>query len=183
MSSNRMFGYARVSTEEQDLTIQREALAAAGCDCIREEKVSGASMNGRTELKALLEFLREGDTLVVTRIDRLARSIRDLQDIVHKLRAEGVDLRCTEQPIDTGTAMGKCFMDMLGVFAEFEHTIRRERQAEGIKKAQAEGKYKGRPPSIDADRVKALHADGMGPAAIAREMGVARSSVYRMLSE
>ena len=95
----------------------------AGCEVIRAEKASGTGRDGRTELQALLEFLRAGDTLVVTRIDRLARSLKDLQDIVHELKAKGVALKATEQPVDTGTAAGKAFLDMLGVFAEFETNL------------------------------------------------------------
>src|SRR5262245_16127410 len=134
-----VFGYARVSTADQDLTLQRAALTAAGCTVIRAEKASGASRNGRSELETLMEFLRPGDTLVVTRIDRLARSLRDLQNIVHELRERGVHLRATEQPIDTSTAAGKAFLDMLGVFAEFETNLRRERQLEGIEAAKQRG--------------------------------------------
>src|SRR5262245_34973377 len=109
------YGYARVSTTDQDLSIQETALKAAGCEVIRAEKRSGTSREGRAELELLLEFMRDGDELVVTRIDRLARSIGDLQDIVRVLKAKGVTLRATEQPIDTSTAAGKCFLDMLGV--------------------------------------------------------------------
>ena len=98
------YGYARVSTADQDLSIQEAALKAAGCELVRAEKVSGTRREGRAELALLLEFLRAGDSLVVTRIDRLARSIGDLQDIVRSLRAKGVTLRATEQPIDTSTA-------------------------------------------------------------------------------
>ena len=107
-------------------------LKAAGCDVIRAEKAPGARRDGRTELQVLLDFLRQGDTLVVTRIDRLARSLKDLQDIVHELKAKGAKLKATEQPIDTGTAAGKAFLDMLGVFAEFETNLRHERQLEGM---------------------------------------------------
>src|SRR5882672_4502720 len=121
-----LYGYARVSTLDQDLAIQRTALKAAGCEVIRAEKASGARRDGRTELQILLDFLHAGDTLVVTRIDRLARSLKDLQDIVHELKARGVALKATEQPVDTGTAAGKAFFDMLGVFAEFETNLRRE---------------------------------------------------------
>ena len=131
-----VYGYARVSTKEQDLEIQEEALKAAGCEIIRSEKMSGASRKDRRELQTLLDFIREGDTLVVTRIDRLARSVADLQDIVRTLRDRGADLKATDQPIDTTTAAGKCFLDMLGVFAEFETNLRRERQMEGIAKAK-----------------------------------------------
>jgi DNA invertase Pin-like site-specific DNA recombinase len=129
----------------------------------------------------LLEFLRDGDTLVVTRIDRLARSVRDLQDIVHELKARKVTLKATEQPIDTGTAAGKAFLDMLGVFAEFETNLRKERQLEGIAAAKARGVYKGRKPSIDAAEVRRLAATGMGGTEVARQLGIARASVYRLL--
>lgn len=176
-------GYARVSTGGQDTAIQVAALRAAGCDVIREEKASGTSTAGRRELATVLEFLRPGDELVVTRIDRLARSIGDLQMIVHTLRDRGAALVCTEQPIDTTTAAGKCFLDMLGVFAEFETNLRRERQAEGIAKAKAAGVYKGRPATIDAGEVRRLRAEGMGAAAIAKRLGIGRASVYRVEKE
>lgn len=175
------FGYARVSTTDQDLTLQLEALKAAGCDVVRSEKVSGTSTSGRVELANLLEFIRKGDELVVTRVDRLARSIGDLQDIVRALKAKGATLRATEQPIDTSTAAGKAFLDMLGVFAEFETNLRKERQLEGIAKAKAAGVYKGRPPSIDASKVLELKGQGLGPAAIAKRLGIGRASVYRVL--
>ena len=105
------YGYARVSTTDQDLTIQVDALTNAGCETIRQEKVSGTSVQGRDELNTLLEFLRDGDELVVTRVDRLARSIRDLQNIVYDLDKRGVTLSATEQPMDTKTSAGKCFLD------------------------------------------------------------------------
>ncbi|MFC4351687.1 recombinase family protein [Fodinicurvata halophila] len=177
------YGYARVSTTEQNLDAQTAALEAAGCDLIRTETKSGASREGREELALLLDFLRTGDELVVTRVDRLARSIRDLQEVVHQVRTKGATLRATEQPIDTSTAAGKAFLDMLGVFAEFELNIRKERQLEGIAKAKERGVYKGRPAKIDVDRVKALRDQGMGATAIAREMGIGRASVYRVLDE
>ena len=175
------YGYARVSTTDQDLALQEQALRAAGCEMIRSEKRSGSTTAGRTALQTLIDFAREGDTIVVTRIDRLARSIGDLQDIVRALKAKGVTLRATEQPIDTGTAAGKAFLDMLGVFAEFETNLRRERQLEGIAKAKAEGVYKGRKPSIDPARVRELAAQGLGGTEIARTLGISRASVYRLL--
>ena len=164
-----LYGYARVSTLDRDLSIQHAALKAAGCAVIRAETVSGTRRDGRTELQVLLDFLHAGDTLVVTRIDRLARSVKDLQDIVHELKARGVALRSTEQPVDTGSAAGKAFLDMLGVFAEFETNPRRERQLEGIRAAKARGVYKGRKPSIDRAEVRRLRLEEkLGPAAIAR---------------
>ena len=176
-----VIGYARVSTIDQDLSIQRAALKAAGCEVIRAEKRSGTSTAGREELRTVLDFLRKGDVLMVTRIDRLARSIGDLQDIVRTVKARGASLKATEQPIDTSTAAGKCFLDMLGVFAEFETNLRRERQLEGIAKAKAEGVYRGRPASIDAAEVRAMKAKGMGATEIAKALGIGRASVYRAL--
>lgn len=177
-----MYGYARVSTTDQDTTLQEAALEAAGCTNIRSEKRSGTSTKGRTELKILLEFLREGDTLVVTRIDRLARSIGDLQDIVRELKHKGVALRATEQRVDTSTAAGKAFLDMLGVFAEFETNLRKERQLEGIAQAKARGVYKGRKPTIDRAKVIELDAAGLGATEIADELRIGRASVYRVLN-
>jgi DNA invertase Pin-like site-specific DNA recombinase len=177
------YGYARVSTIDQDLGIQGAALKAAGCEIVREEKASGTKRDGRTELATLLGFLRSGDTLVVTRIDRLARSVKDLQDVVHELRAKGVTLKATEQPIDTSTAAGKAFLDMLGVFAEFETNLRRERQLEGIGAAKERGVYKGRKPTIDQAEVRRLVGEGVGVSDVARQLGITRTSVYRIIGE
>ena len=175
------YGYARVSSVDQDLTVQREQLERAGCKVIRAEKVSATSTQGRDELRLLLDFIREGDELVVTRVDRLARSIGDLQDVVRELKAKGAMLRATEQPINTSTAAGKAFLDMLGVFAEFETNLRRERQMEGIAKAKARGVYKGRKPTVDSARVRELREEGMKPSEIARELKVGRTTVWRAL--
>ncbi len=174
------YGYARVSTTDQDLSIQIAALKASGCQIVRSEKATGTTREGRKELETLLDFIRSGDALVVTRIDRLARSIADLQDIVRTLRSRGASLKATEQPIDTSTAAGKCFLDMLGVFAEFETNLRRERQMEGISKAKAAGVYKGRKPSIDPRTVEALKQQGLGATEIAKRLGIGRASVYRI---
>ena len=174
-------GYARVSTTDQNLEIQIAALKAAGCDVIRSEKRSGTSTKGRTELQTVLDFLRKGDVLIITRIDRLARSIGDLQDIVRAVKAKGASLKATEQPIDTTSAAGKAFLDMLGVFAEFETNLRKERQAEGIAKAKAAGVYKGRPPSIDVMKVRDLKKKGLGASEIAKALKIGRASVYRAL--
>ena len=178
-----LYGYARVSSTDQSLDVQQAALKAAGCTVVRSEKKSGTTTEGRTELQTLIDFAHAGDTIVVTRIDRLARSIADLARIVRSLEAKGVALRATEQPIDTSSAAGRAFLQMLGVFAEFETAIRRERQMEGISKAKEAGIYKGRPPSIDAGKVAALRADGLGASAIARQLGIGRASVYRTLRD
>jgi DNA invertase Pin-like site-specific DNA recombinase len=176
-----VIGYARVSTTDQGLTIQETALRAAGCELLRSEKQSGTTREKRAELQTIIDFLRPGDVLMVTRVDRLARSIGDLQDIARTIKAKGATLKATEQPIDTSTAAGKCFFDMLGVFAEFETNLRRERQLEGIAKAKAEGVYKGRPVSIDPAKVKKLKEDGLGATEIADKLGIGRTSVYRAL--
>jgi DNA invertase Pin-like site-specific DNA recombinase len=175
------YGYARVSTTDQDLTIQVTKLKEAGCEVIRQEKITGTTRDGRTELRTLLDFIRPGDILMVTRIDRLARSIGDLQDIVRELRTKGATLKATEQPIDTSNAAGKAFLDMLGVFAEFETNLRRERQIEGIAKAKAAGVYKGRPPTIDVEAVRKLRAEGKGVNVISHKLKISRASVYRAL--
>lgn len=179
-----LYGYARVSSSDQDFSLQEQALRAAGCEVVRSEKVSATSRHGRTELQVLLDFLRKGDTLVVTRIDRLARSIKDLQDIVYTLNQQGVTLKATEQPIDTRSAAGKAFLDMLGVFAEFETNLRRERQLEGIAAAKIRGVYRGRKPSIDHAEVQRLRLEEkLGATEIARKLGVGRASVYRALAQ
>ena len=174
-------GYARVATTSQDLEIQIEALKAAGAEIIRSEKVTGTSIKDRHELNTLLEFIRDGDTLLITRIDRLARSVGDLQNIVRELKDKGVSLKATEQPIDTSTAAGKAFLDMLSVFAEFETNLRRERQMEGIAKAKAKGVYKGRKAVIDSEKIKKLKAEGFGATSIANQLNIGRASVYRTI--
>src|SRR6516164_10296962 len=177
------YGYARVSTIDQDLSIQNAALTAAGCELVRAEKVSGTSRAGRDELELLMQFMREGDELVVTRIDRLARSIGDLQDIVRALKAKGVALRALEQPIDTSTAAGKCFLDMLGVFAEFETNLRKERQLEGIARAKAAGIYKGRKRKVQVDEVRRLKEAGRSISEIAETFDVSRTAIYHALKQ
>ena len=178
---SNLIGYARVSSVDQDCSLQEEALRAAGCTVIRSEKKSGTSTKGRAELNTILSFIRPGDTLMVTRIDRLARSVSDLERIVAELNSKGAHLRATEQPIDTSTPAGKAFLQMLGVFAEFETAIRKERQMEGIAKAKAAGVYKGRKPTVPAEEVRQMKAAGVSPTEIARRLGVGRTSVYRAL--
>ena len=147
---------------------------------IRAEKVSGMSVQGRAELRILLDLIRPGDELVVTRVDRLARSMGDLQDIIRELKSKQAILRATGQPIDTPTPAGEAFLDMLGVFAEFETNLRRERQMEGIAKAKARGVYRGCKASIDADRVHRLIAHGICPSEVARQLGISQTSVRRL---
>ncbi len=139
---------------------------------IRAEKRSGTSTESRAELRNLLDFVRKGDVLTVTRIDRLARSIADLAMIVRELEAKGAALKALEQPIDTSSAAGRAFLQMLGVFAEFETAIRRERQLEGIAAAKAAGAYKGRRPTIKPEAVAKLREEGLGPTEIAKRLGI-----------
>lgn len=177
-------GYARVSSTGQSLKVQEDQLRAAGCDKLFSEKRSGTTMDGRQALEDAIEFAREGDTLLVTRLDRLARSGGDLQNIVSRLNAKGVGFRCLQQgAVDTTTGMGKLVLGILGAVAEFEADIRKERQLEGIAKAKAAGVYKGRKPSVDIAAVKALKGSGKGPAEIAKELGIGRASVYRALEK
>jgi DNA invertase Pin-like site-specific DNA recombinase len=176
-----LYGYARVSSTDQNLSVQAAALKTAGCKVVRAEKKSGTTRRGRTELETLLEFLREGDTLVVSRIDRLARSIGDLQGIVATLKEKGAP-RCaplTGWPSIPRQQWVSAFM--LGVFAEFETNLRRERQLEGIAKAKAAGVYKGRKPTIDVNSVQKLKGEGLGASEIAKRLKIGRASVYRVL--
>jgi DNA invertase Pin-like site-specific DNA recombinase len=182
-TEGKLLGYARVSTADQDLTVQRQALAGAGVATVFEEKASGTKRDGRTELAKLLSVLGEGDTLVVTRLDRLGRSLRDLANVAHEIDEAGANLKVLEQAVDTSTAAGRAFFGMLAVFAAFETDVRRERQMEGIALAKRQGIYTGRKPNLDRARVKQLAKDGLGPAKIARQLRMARSSVYRLLAE
>lgn len=177
-----LVGYARVSSNGQDLTIQEEALKAAGCEKVFSEKKSGRNADDRRSLKDALEFVRSGDTLIVTRLDRLARSTQDLHNLLAKLEAKGVGFRCLAQSgVDTTTSTGKLTLAILGAVASFEADLRAERQAEGIAKAKAAGKYRGRSPSIDYTKVRKLHAQGNSPTEIAHLLGIGRTSVYRAL--
>jgi DNA invertase Pin-like site-specific DNA recombinase len=181
-----LVGYARTSTVEQEagLEAQERDLRAAGCGKVFSERVS--SVAKRAQLEAALEFAREGDTLAVTKLDRLARSVSDLLSIVARLDTKGVALRVLSmggQSVDTGTATGKLMLTMLGAVAEFERGLMLERQREGIAKAKAEGKYQGRVPTAQrqAEDVRRLKAEGVRPVDIARQLGIGRASVYRIL--
>lgn len=178
-----LVGYGRVSSTSQSLAIQHDALIEAGCEKVFAEKISGRSTADREQLAQALEFVREGDTLVVTRLDRLARSVGDLHRIIEKLAAKGVGFRCLNQSgVDTDTSTGRLMLAVLGAVAAFENDIRRERQMEGVIKAKAAGKYRGRPATIDPKKVQELRDAGVGPSEIAKRMGIGRASVYRMLA-
>jgi DNA invertase Pin-like site-specific DNA recombinase len=181
-----LVGYARTSTVEQEagLEAQERDLRAAGCAKMFAKRVS--SVAKRAQLEAALEFVREGDTLVIAKLDRLARSVADLLGIVARLEAKGVALRVLAmggQPLDTGTATGRLMLTMLGAVAEFERALMLERQREGIAKAKVDGRYKGRKPTAraKAEDVHRLHGQGVRPTEIAKKLGIGRASVYRVL--
>ena len=176
-------GYARVSSFDQDTGIQRDALDRAGCNVIFEEQRSGTQREGRAELERALKVLRPGDALVVTRLDRLGRSLRDLANIAHEIEEAGAHLRVLEQHVDTSTAAGRAFFGMLSVFAAFETDVRRERQLEGVTKAKSEGKYKGALPRLDRQKVAELLALEVPKTVVAKKLGMSRSSVHRLADE
>jgi DNA invertase Pin-like site-specific DNA recombinase len=175
-------GYARVSTTDQDHATQGARLKAAGCDIIRAEKVSAKSREGRDELASIMEFIRPGDELVVVKLDRLGRSTRDVLNLVHELEAKGAALTVLEPAFSTKDATGSILVTVLGMVAEMERKFIRERQQAGIEKAKAQGIYRGRKPSVPADKIRAMREAGHGPTAIAKALGISRMSVHRVLA-
>jgi DNA invertase Pin-like site-specific DNA recombinase len=181
-----IFGYARVSTFEQTLDLQHDALEAAGASTIYEDKASGKTTE-RPELTHCLKALREGDTLVVWRLDRLGRNLQDLIRIVGELDERGVKLRSVKESIDTGGPVGKLVFHLFGALAEFERELIRERTLAGLEAARARGRNGGRPPALDAKRRKAAFAmmnnRDMSVAEISRQFGVSRSTLYNIQLE
>ena len=180
-----LIGYARTSTLDQKASIEAQArdLTAAGCERLFSEQVSSVDLANREQLTQALDFIREGDALVITKLDRLARSVGHLLSIMDTIKAKGADLRILNMGIDTATPTGKLMLTVLGGIAEFEREIMLERQREGIAKAKAEGKYKGRKATARAkeEDVQKLKADGIGATEIAKRLGIGRASVYRIL--
>lgn len=183
-----LVGYSRTSTAEQvaGLEEQSRVLVATGCTRIFEEQTS--SVATRPQLSAALSFVRDGDALVVTKIDRLARSTTDLLNIVAALEKKGVTLRVTDfggAMLDTASPTGRMLLTMMAAIAEFERAIMLERQKVGIAKAKAEGRYRGRVPTArrQSSRVIELRASGLGPSAIAASLSISRASVYRILGD
>lgn len=174
-------GYARVSSIGQSLDVQEAALREAGCERIFAEKKSGRRTADREQLALALDFIRDGDTLIVTRLDRLARSVIDLHQIIARVTAKGAAFRVLQQSgIDTSTSTGKLTLAVLAAVAEFETDIRAERQKDGIEAAKAKGVYKGRPATIDPATIQQALAAGEAPATLAKRLGIARSTVYRL---
>jgi DNA invertase Pin-like site-specific DNA recombinase len=176
-----IIGYARVSSTDQDTSTQVARLKAVGCSVIRSEKVSGKSRVGRDELATILDFIGQGDALVVVKLDRLGRSTRDVLNLVHELDQRGAYLRVLDPDISTDGPMGRTMITVLGMVAEMELGFIQERQKAGIAKAKAEGVYKGRKP-IDPASVRAMRTEGRGASEIAKALGIGRASVYRLLS-
>ena len=174
-------GYARVSSSSQDLEIQKARLSAAGCEVIRTETGSGASREGRAELQDILEFLREGDELVVHRLDRLGRSTRDVLNLVHELDGKGASLRVLEPEVTTAGDLGRLVVTVLGMVADMELKFIRDRQRAGIEAAKKKGVYKGRQKQVDEEMIRQLAAEKVPKARIARDLKISRMSVYRAL--
>jgi DNA invertase Pin-like site-specific DNA recombinase len=179
-----IIGYARTSTTEQDAGFEAQLrdLEAAGAQRTYSEQVS--SVAERPQLEAALDYAREGDVVMVTKLDRLARSIRDLCAIIDRLEAKGVSLRILNMQLDTSTPTGKLMLNVLGSVAQFEREMLLERQREGIAKAKAEGKYQGRAPTArrQSAKIVALAKGGMTRQRIGEELGVSLRSVYRVLA-
>ncbi|MFK8253482.1 recombinase family protein [Ancylobacter terrae] len=187
-SNGHLIGYGRTSTAEQEagLEAQRRDLQAAGCAKVFTEQAS--SVGDRPVLTRALEYVREGDTLVVTKIDRLARSTINLWELVKELDGNGVSLRVLNlggEMVDTRSATGRLILNIFAGFAQFEREMMLERQKEGIAKAKAEGRYLGRKPTarLKADDARRLHAEGKTPTEIAKALGIGRGSVYRALGK
>ena len=179
-------GYARVSTVGQSLDVQLDALQDYGVDVVYSEKQTATSTNGRYELKRCLDYVREGDTLVITKLDRLARSTFDLTNIAKQLEDKNVDLVVIEQAIDTSTATGKLLFGMLGVIAEFETEIRKERQLAGIAKAKEKGVRFGAKSKLSNEQIDELVEDrskGMLVRECAVKYGISNDSVYRLIRQ
>jgi DNA invertase Pin-like site-specific DNA recombinase len=179
-----LIGYARTSTLHQDagLDAQLHQLEALGCKKVFREQVS--SIADRARLTAALEYVREGDTFVVTKLDRLARSVAHLVEITAELKRKGVALKIIDMGVDTSTPTGRLFLNIVGSIAQFEREIMLERQREGVAAAKAAGRYKGRAPTArrKADEIQKLAAEGVNKSEIARRLGIGERSVYRMLA-
>lgn len=182
-----VFLYARVSSIDQNLAMQHGALTKKYPEGVyRAEKQSGTSLDGRDVLKLLLDMIGEGDKLVVWKLDRLARNLRDLLSLVDLISSKGAALEIIDQNIDTSSASDRAFLQMLGVFAEFETNLRKERQWAGIQKAKEEGRHLGRKNILTEDKlleIQAKRKDGATPTALAKEYGVSRGTIYNICRE
>lgn len=175
-------GYARVSTVDQDLQVQLDRLRHEGCEIVRSEKVSGGSRDGRNELATVIEFLREGDELVVTRLDRLGRDTRDVLNIVHECQQRGAFVTVLDPHVSTRGEMGHVILTVLGMVAQMERRFIRERQREGICRAKSKGVYRGGKVRLDHDLIRQMNAAGKSVTEISSAVGCSRMQVYRVLT-
>lgn len=175
-------GYARVSTTDQDLDIQVAKLKAEGCEMVRSEKVSGGSLAGRDQLAIIIDFLRPGDELVVTRLDRLGRDTRDVLNLIHECEKRGAHVTVLDPHVSTRGEMGHVVLTVLGMVAQMERRFIKERQREGIERAKANGMYRGGKQRFDRAKIAKLKAEGLGAAAISKAVGCSRMQVYRVLT-
>lgn len=179
---NQRIGYARVSTDDQHLDLQRDALTKAGCSVTYEEKASGKTAD-RPELDQCLKALRAGDTLVVWRLDRLGRSLKDLLRIVDDLKERGISFVSLTERIETDTAAGKMAFHLFGALSEFERSLIRERTQAGLAAARARGRAGGRKPKLDAKQINQIRLLLSDPnacvAELARDYGVSRTTIYK----
>lgn len=176
-------GYARVSTVDQDLQVQHERLRREGCEIIRSEKISGGSREGRTELATIIEFLRQSDELVVTRLDRLGRDTRDVLNIVHECQQRGAFVTILDPHVSTCGEMGHVILTVLGMVAQMERRFIKERQREGIARAKAKGVYAGGTRRINYTKVQKMITEGHPISYIAKELGCSRMQIYRIASK
>ncbi|MER9456570.1 recombinase family protein [Mesorhizobium sp. M0478] len=176
-------GYARVSTIDQDLDTQIAKLKAEGCNIIRSEKVSGASRDGRAELATIIDFLRPGDELVVTRLDRLGRDTRDVLNLIHECEERGAFVTVLDPHVSTRGEIGHIVLTVLGMVAQMERRFIKERQREGVERAKGAGVYRGGKARIDRRRIFELYSSKIGASEIAKIMGCSRMQVYRILKE
>ncbi|MER9163620.1 recombinase family protein [Mesorhizobium sp. M0715] len=175
-------GYARVSTIDQDLETQVAKLKAEGCSIIRSEKVSGGTREGRAELAIIIDFLRPGDELVVTRLDRLGRDTRDVLNLIHECEQQGAYVTVLDPHVSTRGEMGHIVLTVLGMVAQMERRFIKDRQREGIEKAKGTGIYRGGKRRLDHEAIRERYKIGESPTTIAAALGCSRMQVYRILA-
>ena len=184
--TRQTLGYARVSSTSQSLDLQLDQLRAAGASRIFKEKASGSDIHCRDEFRRMIDYAREGDTILVTKLDRFARNTRDLLNTIHELEEKGVTLKVLDQGLDTGNKQSKLVISVLGMVAEMESDLIRERQRAGIERAKEKGVYakpRNRKTTIDRQAVAQLKAEGKGVTEIAKALDISRQSVYRIENE
>lgn len=177
-------GYARVSTDDQSVDVQLEALKAAGCEKVFADQVSGKNIEDRPELKRMIEFVREGDEVYVTKLDRLSRNTLDMLTLIQDIGTKGCGFKSMAEPwCDTTTAAGRLMLVVFSGVAQFDRERIRERQREGIEHAKQKGVYRGAVVRFDPHRIRDMRAEGIGPAEIARQLNCSEMTVFRALRD